>query len=445
MPRLLALVALTALVLAISGPVAAEAPQSPSVSVMHGFVDQSSMTLWVQTEREARVAVTVQAASDASGGRRVEGVTRADDDFALHLRLVDLVPGTRYRYEITFDGGRAADTGSFTTQPRLLPDADPPDFSVAIGSCAYLTDALDRPGPPLGGGYEIFDSIAAKRPDFMLWLGDNVYFREPELASLAGMSARYRAYRTAPALRTLLRATAHAAIWDDHDFGPNDSDGSFAMKDAALAAFKRYWTNPSYGLPNVPGVFGKLAWGDVDFFLLDDRYHRYPNHHPPTPDKVMFGAAQLDWLKQSLIDSRATFKLIVAGGQMWNSRNRYESFLNYPAESRALAQWLADRRIEGLLFLSGDRHFSELLRIERSGIYPLYEFSSSPLTSRPFVNLSAAERANPEAVPSTIVTERSFGMLRFAGARNARTVALEAYSTSGELLWQRRIAAAELR
>ena len=98
-----------------------------------------------------------------------------------------------------------------------------------------------------------------------------------------------------------------------------------------------------------------------------------------------------------------------------------------------------------MLFLSGDRHFSQLLRIERPSIYPIYEFTSSPLTAGVFRDLPAEERENPEVVQGTIVTERSFGMLRFSGARNDRAVTLEAYASDGRLLWQRRLAAAELR
>jgi alkaline phosphatase D len=417
----------------------------PGLALMHGFIDQSSMTLWVQTERAARVAVEVHPEDAPAQRRRYEGVTRTEDDFALGLRLAGLDPGTRYRYRVLVDGKAAQDGGAFATQPLWQFRADPPEFAVAIGSCAYLNDRLSRPGPPWGGDYGIFDAIAAQTPQLMIWMGDNVYFREPEWTSLEGMSGRYRAYRAEPALRKLLRASANIAIWDDHDFGPDNSDGSFPMKGAALEAFRRYWPNPSHGLPGVPGIFGLVTWGDVDFFLLDNRFHRYPNRYPPVPDKALFGRAQLEWLKQALIASRATFKVVVAGGQFWNARNRYETFFGYPAEQRALAAWLVEQRIEGVLFLSGDRHFAELLRRERPGTYPLYEFTSSPLTARPFRNLPAEERDNPDVVPGTIVAERNFGILRFAGARGDRSVTLAAHAADGRPLWQRRIAAAELR
>ena len=437
---LLTLLAIFALVAA--GPLRA---QQAVVSAMHGFADQTSMRLWLQTERASRVAVELRPASDAAKPRRVESATRAEDDFVAQVRLTGLEPGTRYHYQLLVDGRASGPPGSFATQPLWQYRTEPPELAVAFGSCAYLNDRFSRPGAPWGGDYAIFDAIAARSPDLMLWLGDNVYFREPEWTSPEGMSARYRAYRAAPELRKLLRATAHLAIWDDHDFGPNDADGSFTLKGAALQAFKRYWANPSYGLPGVPGVFGAASVGDIDFFLLDNRFHRYPNRYPQTADKAMFGKAQLEWLKQALVASRATFKVIAAGGQFWNQANRYEAFHNYPVEQKALADWLLEQKINGVLFLSGDRHLAGLWRIERPGAYPLHEFTSSPLTAGAFTNPPQEERDNAELVPGTLVTQRNFGLLRVSGPRQERVLALEAYAADGQLLWQRRIAAAELR
>jgi alkaline phosphatase D len=434
---------LVATLLLLGGAPAAVGAEA--VSILHGFADQSSVTLWLQTERAARVTVEFHAEADPGGRRRIEGATRAEDDFAVALRLAGLDPGTRYRYTVLLDGKPAAEPGRFATQSLWQFRTDPPVFAVAFGSCFYLNDRFDRPGPPWGAEFRILDAIAARAPDLMLWLGDNVYFREPEWTSLEGMSARYRAYRARPELRALARATSHVAIWDDHDYGPNDADGSFTMKGAALEAFRRYWPNPSHGLLGVPGVFGMVTYGDVDFFLLDNRFHRYPNRYPPTPAKAMFGRAQLEWLKQALVYSRAPFKIVVAGGQLWNRANRFEAFHNYPAEQKALAEWLLEQRIPGVVFLSGDRHFGGLWRIERPGTYPLYEFTSSPLTAGPVANLSQEERENPDLVPGTLITQRNFGMLRLSGPHNQRVLTLEAYASDGKLLWQRPIPAAELR
>src|SRR5690606_10494226 len=115
-------------------------------------------------------------------------------------------------------------------------------------------------------------------------------------------------------------------------------------------------------------------------FLLDDRYHRAPNTWPAGPDKLALGAAQLEWLMSGLASSRAAFKLIVCGNQVLNEVSPYESLRGF-ADRDALLAWLARERIEGVVFLTGDRHHTELLRAPREGLYPLYELTSSPLTS----------------------------------------------------------------
>ena len=420
------------------------APAQGALSLMHGFADMASITLWAQTDRPVRLAVDFAPESAPQSSRRIEQATHADDDFVAHLRLADLDPGTAYRYAVSVDGVQVRE-GRFRTQPFWQFRSDPPEVSIALGSCAYLNDRFDRPNDRWKPAYGIYDAIAARAPDFMLWLGDNVYFREPEWTSREGMSARYRQYRELPELARLWTATSHLAIWDDHDYGPNDSDGSFVGKGNALATFKRYWPNPTFALPGTEGVFGMVTIGDLDLFLLDDRFHRYPNRYPKTPEKTMFGVAQREWLKQALLSSRATFKVVAAGGQFWNQANRFEGLHDYPADQKAIHDWLVEQRIGGVVFVSGDRHFSELLRVPRAGTYPLHEFTVSPLTAGVFENLPNVERENPDLVPGTLVLQRNFGMLRVTGPRGARVLAFESYDTEGRLLWRREVKAGELR
>src|SRR5262249_35666725 len=117
----------------------------------------------------------------------------------------------------------------------------------------------------------------------------------------------------------------------------------------------------------------------------------------------------------------------------------------YPAEFAELRDWLREQRIQGVVFLTGDRHFWELLRVERPGTYPLYEFTSSPLTAGGFTDPPPEERGDPALGAGTLVTQRSFGLLRVSGPRTARLLTFEAYDAGGHLLWRRVIAAAELR
>jgi len=276
-------------------------------------------------------------------------------------------------------------------------------------------------------------------------MGDNLYLQTPDLADPSSMAARYRQVRAFAPMQRLLTATSHLAILDDHDFGPNDSDGSYVFKDETTKLFQRYWPNPSYGLPGVAGSFGWTRLGDVEFFLLDDRYHRFPNAYPDVPEKTMFGAAQFEWLKQALVSSRARLKLVVGGSQFWNRSSRFEGLHQFPQEQRRLADWLYAQRIDGVVFLSGDRHFGELLKMERPGGYPLYEYTSSPLTSNAVTNVEAAERNNPDVVAGTLQGKRQFGLLRLSGPANDRQLAFEAYDSDGASLWRHEVKLNDLR
>ena len=97
---------------------------------------------------------------------------------------------------------------------------------------------------------------------------------------------------------------------------------------------------------------------------------------------------------------------------MWNRANRFEGSIISRTSRRRSPTGCRRRRVDGVIFATGDRHFTELLRVERPGAYPLYEFTSSPLTSRPYENPDSAERTNPDLVAGTLVGKRQFGLIR---------------------------------
>ena len=425
---------------------------------MLGPVTHREALVWVQTTRPAEVQLryAVTAVPGEGGQPRAVPITTPPipvgpkGDHIATFTLTNLEPGWTYSYQVLVDGEEVTRpyATSFTTQPLWQWRTDPPTFTAALGSCAYINDTpYDRPGDPYGGGHEIFESIAAMNPDLMVWLGDNTYLREVDWESESGIAYRYGHTRAHPLLQGLLATAAHYATWDDHDFGPNDSDRSYLLKDATLAAFDRYWPSFTRGLPDVPGVFTHFRWADVEFFLLDDRYHRSPNRAPNDDDKVMLGDAQLTWILDALTSSRAPFKVVAMGGQILTPEDRPGSetyFTIAPDERQRLLDGITERGIEGVVLLSGDVHHAQLMRMERDGAYPLYEFTSSPLTAGP----SSSRFAQPNAytVDGTMVQgQRNFGTMTVEGPRTERVMTLRSYSTDGTLLWEHQIAAADLR
>lgn len=425
-------------------PALAQSSPLPELRVMHGFADHTTITLWIQGSAAQSLRVEVSREGAKSPGRSLALQLGARNDFTETLEVGGLDPGTRYAYVIRLEkSGGVLARGSFRTQVHWQYRSDAPTVRIATGSCNYLNDfRFDRPGKPYGGGEEIFDTIAAAEPDLMLWLGDNIYLRDTEHTSRDGINRRYRFYRQHERMRKLWTATSHVAIWDDHDFGPNNSDFSYPGRAWTTEAFLRYWPMPY--APPADGLYGKILLGDVDIFMLDDRTNRYPQRWPDAAgDKVMYGARQMLWLKAALTYSRAPFKLIAGGSQFFN-RAGGDTWVHYGAESADFLRFLEERRIPGVIFLSGDRHFSEHLRLQRGALYPINELTISPLTSSPPSNMNQAERDNPDLVPGSLYDGRNFALLTVSGTQRERTLTAEVRDTKGERKWQWQTTAAEL-
>jgi alkaline phosphatase D len=427
-----------------AAPALAQPAAVPPIRVVHGFADHQGISLWLQSARAETLRVEIRAeGAPARAMQSHEVQLSARGDFTHTLEISGLDPGVRHEY-IVRAGSTARARGAFRTQALWQWRTEPPTVRIAAGSCAYMNDfRFDRPGKPYGGGEEIFDSIAAQSPDLMLWLGDNIYLREAEYTSRGGIDRRYRFYRNHPALAKLWTAAPHAAIWDDHDFGPDNADFSYSGRGWTHEMFLRYWPMPFS--PPADGLYGKVLQGDVDIFMLDGRTQRYPERWPEGPDKALYGAKQMLWLKAALAASRAPFKLVVGGSQFFNRVSRAESWVKHPAEQEDFLRFLEVTKVPGVFFMSGDRHFASMLRWQRAGgLYPLTEITTSPLTSGRSSSLNDAERNNPDLVPGTILDERNFALVTVTGPRNERALQVEIRDTRGEKRWEWKTTAAEL-
>lgn len=429
--------------LALAAP--ALAGDSLHAGPMQGYVAERSVALWVQTNRPAKVQYRYwPVETPAKSVLTPVTTTRAELGHCLTSVLDGLTPGVRYGYELYLDGVNVERPYAlgFTTRPLWRWRTAPPTVTLLMGSCAYFNEPeVDRPGRGYGGQEEIYESMAKVKADGMLWLGDNVYFREVDWTTKEGLAARYRHDRSHPKLQALLAAMPHYATWDDHDFGPNDSDGTYPLKDEALKLFKRYWPAVTYGMPKTKGVFQQFPIADAEIFMLDDRYHRSPNSLKLDPTKRMLGKGQMKWIKHALAASRSTFKLVAVGSQVLNKLTPWEAWQPmFPQEQKELLDWIVSQRIEGVVFLSGDRHHTELLVEKPSGGYPLYDFTSSPMTASAHgMRKDNPEFKNPLRVPGTFVGERNFGVIQLTGPATDRRLILEARRVDGTRIWRQEI------
>ena len=417
------------------GVVAAQGDLSVASGPMIGHVSMRSAQMWIQTNQPTSVLAEYRVHGE-KGWMTTESIdAKRDNANAVHLTLDDLEPGTSYDVRFVLGGEVKSEVVEVQTQVLWDYRMDPPPFSFVTGSCAYINEAqYDRPGRPYGGGYEIFESMASDDPDMMLWLGDNIYLREVDFQSYSGFLHRYTHTRQTPEMAPLLKACPNYAIWDDHDFGPNDSDGSWVHADWSREAFKTFWSNPSYGLPESPRcVSTAFRFVDMDFFLLDNRTYRV-NHQNKTNSPQVLGEAQIDWLIQALQKSRAPYKFVCIGGQVLNDAAVYENVSQFPSEREEILRRLAEEDIRGVVFLSGDRHTTELSEMKLSNGRMVYDLTVSPLTSGPG---HAKEEGNSLRVDGTYVEQRNYAKLSFEGPRKDRSCTIEVKDTSGKTLWTR--------
>jgi alkaline phosphatase D len=428
-----------------------QAPKTPKPSALQsgpmvGYSDMREVMLWAQTNRPARVQIRYRDQADPAKTHLTnEVLTDRKAAFTAHLLADQVEPGKKYTYELLIEGRPVSlpYPTQFQTQSLWQFRTDPPAFRFGVGSCTYVGEAeYDRPGKPYGDGYEIFTALAAQKPDFMLWTGDNTYTREVDWNSRTGVLKRYTHTRSLPQMQPLLASTHNYAIWDDHDYGPDDSDRGYWLKSTTLDAFKLFWANPNFIFDE--GCTGTFVWNDCQFFLMDDRTFRAPDNMPDGPGKAYYGEKQMQWLMDALITSKATFKFIITGGQIVNPAKVFENYAIYGTERDRLFKALADAKIPGLLFITGDRHHTILHKIDRAGTYPLYDLTVSPLTSGPAKPL-ADELAQPSYVPGTLVTDRNFGILGVSGPLTDRVLSIQVYDQKGTERWTRQIKASELK
>jgi alkaline phosphatase D len=407
---------------------------------MPGYAEMREAMIWVQTTCEAEVyAIYNDLAVPGHPKRTNKVITRKSEAFTARLIADSVEPGHRYSYKLFITNKQIIlDYGlEFKTPPIWKWRSAPPDFTLLTGSGAYVNQPeYDRSGIPYGSDYRIFTSMSSQKADFMLWLGDNLYLREPDWNSWTGIINRNTHTRSLHELQPFLASTHHYAIWDDHDYGPNDSNKSFANKNQTFEAFRLFWGNPTYGVGDIQGAITSFQWGDADFFLLDNRWYRDPDEMIKE-NKTMLGERQLGWLLESLVTSKATFKIVAMGGQFLTNVTKAETYsaFGFDKEREQIINFIYQNNIKNVIFITGDVHYSEMSVLRQNGKPTIYDCTFSSLTSGS--NTSGASWENTFRVPGTISMEHNFGKLQFTGPTKARKIVVSCMNADNLKLWEK--------
>ena len=383
---------------------------------MVGHVGPGEARIWVRSSAPGRWSVKVSANADLSRSKEVRGpALNRDNGYMGTAVIMGLKPNSTYHYAI-FLNGRLAQVppyGYFTTAPE---PGEAGTLRFAFGSCF---------------GYETYESAPGwadigtrTNVDLFLLLGDNHYANsiDPEK-----QRAAYLGQRITGGFHDFAARVPNYGIWDDHDFGPDNSDSTLPGKELSLKTFREHWGNPAYGEKNNPGVYYKFTRGQVEFFMLDGRYYRTPNKATNAPNRTMLGARQLEWLKESLLNSKAKVKVIGAGSE-WQSHSTADCWSNFKKERDEIFAFIDQNKVEGVLLISGDRHFTAAYQVTGRFI---------EVTSGPFGGQTLETRTLPEMFMQ-FPKGRYYAVYAINTAAQTPEITLEVYRVAEGLVARRK-------
>jgi alkaline phosphatase D len=251
---------------------------------------------------------------------------------------------------------------------------------IAFGSCnkQYLEPQL-------------WPEIVAQNPSLWIWSGDNIYADTDDMDKMRSM---YHTFKNRADYQDLLKNVPVIGVWDDHDYGINDGGKYFTKKDESKKLLLEFLDVPKeHEVWEHDGVYQSYLFGEGDqrykIILLDTRYFRDtiyrtetdPKAYLPNMEGDVLGEAQWAWLENELSDSDAHFHIIVSSIQFLSAQHRFEKWANFPLARERMIRLLEKTQPNRLFFISGDRHISEISRLDSIALpYPLYDVTSSGMT-----------------------------------------------------------------
>ena len=405
-----------------------------SLGVASGQPQPDGVVLWTRLRiSEADAALKSQAVSvlcevfaDAALRQPVRQwrvQTDASRGHSVHVVTTGLQSGRPYWYRFVCGNARSP-VGRARTAPGLQ---DPVDrLRIALASCQHFEQ----------GYFSAHREMAARELDLVLFVGDYIYeSSNPQYLlrphqggvpkTLDDYRQRHAQYKSDADLRACHAAHTWVMTWDDHEVVndyANDLDRNYTDAQVFLrrraAAYQAYFEHMPLRLGPDPvnasqmRIHDRMAWGRLaDVWTLDCRQYR---DHPACPDpnrgggrvvlgcealadpaRSLLGAAQEQWLSQSLQSSTRRWKLVAQSTQMSSSgvntplgRSAFtDGWDGYPQARARLLNSVAQAGLQNVVVLGGDVHMNVAAQLR---VQPNDE--RSPVVASEIVTTSVTSR-----------------------------------------------------
>lgn len=378
-------------------------------SVWAGALTNTSVRIVADTAPPTNGSVLV-ADNEAMTGAATYGPVTATAEGILNFTVTGLTANTRYWYVVSAGGLNTAYKGTFKTHPG--PAGEPVSYIFGAAGDAGLTgDGYDGTITNAVSNSPVFDTMRAQSAaEDWAWfshLGDlhyrNIAVNDPALYRAAYDDNHNYALGFNPAARQglFLRGQAVTYVWDDHDFGPNNSDRTSAGRPAAQQVYRE--CVPHYPLPDAAGIHQSWQVGRVLYIASDVRSFRDPNANPLTPTKTMLGSAQKTWMESLLLSTSAE-------ALVWQTPSRWvgggDTWTDFAYEREQMVQLFGDTGwLDRMILMTADMHALSICSgpANQYGGFPMFMFAGMD---------AGAWSTGPEYDIGSVAGRKQYGTMR---------------------------------
>jgi alkaline phosphatase D len=407
--------------------------------VMSGDVSRDGAVVWSRADRPARFIVEYDTGESFANARRIVGpAALPENDFTARVLLTDLPPGERVFYRAGFEDLSDLKTvsepltGTFRTAPGQMQD-----ITIVWGG--------DTAGQGWGinldwGGMKIHETMRAQNPDLFIHCGDYIYADGPIEAekkeadgtiwknlvieekakvaeTLAEFRGNYKYNLMDEHFRRLNAEVPQIVQWDDHEtvnnwyptemLGEKEREKGYTEMSVPLLAARAKRAFLEYTPVRLDPTDGERIYRVInygpalDIFVLDMRSYRAANsanrQAAMGPETEFLGRRQAAWLKQGLLMSKATWKIVAAdmpiGLVVPDGDAAFEAIANGdgPALGRELEiadilRFIKMNDIRNTVWLTADVHYAaahyyDPNKAQFPDFLPFWEFVAGPLNA----------------------------------------------------------------
>lgn len=309
---------------------------------------------------------------------------KPDRDYIIKFKIDKLRAGTEYFVRVHYGPTKSkTHTGPISKFATLQTSNSEKPVSFVVTSCLnlgkfFLGGGVLRAGSKSKAaigqdrklGYPALAVMAKLKPAFWVQTGDTVYYDYPNKGiakTQPELRAKWHRQMAMPRMQNFLGQVPVYLMKDDHEYRYNDSDnvenGKAPSPKLAKATFLEQAPIAVFEDEDAVTYRTRQINKHLQIWMPEGRDYRDANNEPDGPHKSIWGKEQLEWIKQTLLTSKATFKVFIVASPLVGpddatKHDNHVSYGSFQQERDAFFYWLKKNGLnKNFYIITGDRHW----------------------------------------------------------------------------------------